>query len=101
MEKLGIEDLDFFRDFFERSNTRLKCLLVDLLGRVGGPEAADFLTEVFDEEFFTVRRRLARALGELGDGKAVPFLLKVRKDDPSEEVRKDAEHALKKLSIKK
>jgi HEAT repeat protein len=99
--KLGIPDFDQFSEFFKRSNTRLKCLLVDLLGRLRDPRAVDFLARVFEDEFFTVRCRAAKALGELGDLKAISALLKAQKEDPSEEVQKEAILALKKLDAKK
>ncbi|MGA1844524.1 MAG: HEAT repeat domain-containing protein, partial [bacterium] len=37
------------------------------------------------------------ALGNLGDPRAIPALRRLRKEDPSEEVRKEATAALKKL----
>lgn len=97
LEKLGIDDLDLFMKIFRQSNTRLKCLLVDLLGRTGNEGAADLLMSLFEEEFLNVRIRAARALGELKIPRAIPVLLKVRKNDPSNEVRKEAALALKKL----
>lgn len=101
LEMLGIPDGEYFSDFFGRSNTRIKCLLVDLLGRVRDPDMTDLLVGMLTEEFFTVRCRVAKALGELGDRKAIPFLLKAQKEDPSEEVKKSAAHALKKLDNRK
>jgi HEAT repeat protein len=101
LEKLGIPDLEYFCDFFKRSNTRLKCLLVELLGRLADPCAVDFLLEVLKDEFFTVRCQAAKALGKLGGRKAVSGLLVAQKDDPSEDVHKEATLALKKLNAKK
>jgi HEAT repeat protein len=101
LEKLGIPELDYFCDFFKRSNTRLKCLLVDLLGRLADLRAVGFLSDVLKDEFFTVRCRAARALGKLGDRKAISVLLTAQKEDPSEEVQKEATLALKKLNAKK
>ena len=101
VEKLGIPDLDFFFNFLKRANTRLKCLLVDMLGRLKDPHAVDYLVRIFEDEFFTVRCRVAKALGELGDNKAIPPLLKALKGDPSEEVQKEATLALKRLKANK
>jgi len=101
IEKLGISDRDFFSDFFARSNTRIKCLLVDLVGRLGDQYMIEFLAKVLEEEFFTVRCRAAKALGELGDLKAIPVLIKTQKEDPSEEVKREAALALKKLDARK
>jgi HEAT repeat protein len=56
---------------------------------------------VLKDEFFTVRCRAARALGKLGDRKTIPVLLNAQKEDPSEEVQKEATLALKKLNAKK
>jgi HEAT repeat protein len=97
LEKLGIPDMDIFRDLFKRSNARLKCRLVDLLSRLRDPGIVDFLMEVLKEEFFTVRCWAVRALGESGLRKAIPSLVKVQKEDPSKEVRKEAGLALKKI----
>ncbi len=101
LERLGIPELDFFCDFFKRSNTRLKCLLVDLLGRLADMRTVDFLSDVLRDEFFTVRCRAARALGKLGDRKTTSVLLAAQKEDPSEEVQKEATLALKKLNAEK
>ena len=101
LEKLGIPDFDFYYEFFKRSNTRLKGLLVDVLGRLKDPSALDYLVKSLKDEFFTVRCRAAKALGELGDRKAIPNLLKVQKEDPSEEVQKEAALALKRLDALK
>lgn len=101
LEKLGIPDLEFFFDFLKRANTRLKCLLVDMLGRLKDPSAVDYLVGIFGDEFFTVRCRAAKTLGELGDRKAIPALLKALKEDPSEEVQKEATRALKRLKASK
>lgn len=101
LEKLGLTDLDYYFDFLKRSNTRLKCILVELTGRLGNREAVDYLIAILEDEFFTVRACAAKALGELMDRKAIYPLLRSQKEDPSEEVRKEAARALKKLdSIK-
>jgi HEAT repeat protein len=57
----------------------------------------EFLFGIMDQEFFTVRCWIARALGDLGDRRAIPHLRRLQKEDPSEEVRKEASAALKKL----
>jgi len=101
VEKLGVSDYAFYYDFFARSNTNLKCHLVDILGRLKNSDTLDFLARVLDDEFFTVRASAAKALGELGDKKAIPYLLKAQKADPSEEVQKEATLALKKLDALK
>ena len=88
---------DLFRDLFKRSNARIKCRLVDLISRLCDPGMEDFLMEILKEEFFTVRCWAVRALGESGVRKAIPALLKVQKEDPSKEVRKEAGLALKRI----
>ncbi|MGA1794476.1 MAG: HEAT repeat domain-containing protein [bacterium] len=97
LETLGIPDLVAFAEHFRRSNARLKCRLIALLGRLREPGMVEFLTGILDEEFFTVRCWIAKALGNLGDPRAIPPLRRLRKEDPSEEVRKEATAALKKL----
>lgn len=101
VKKLGIPELDDFFAFFGRCNTRLKGLLVDTMGRLKDPGVMDCLIKVLEDEFFTVRCRAARALAELGDVKAIPALHKSQKDDPSEEVRREAALALKRLNRNK
>jgi len=97
LERLGIPDLVPFAEHFRRSNARLKCRLVALLGRLRKPGMVEFLTGILDQEFFTVRCWVAKALGDLGDRRAIPPLRRLQKEDPSEEVRKEAAAALKKL----
>jgi HEAT repeat protein len=97
LEKLGFADLDYFFQVFYTFNTRIKCALVDLIGRTGDERAVDHLTSILLEEFYTVRCRAARALGEIKDRQAIPALLQAHREDPSEEVRKAAAMALKKL----
>lgn len=97
LERLGIPDPVSFAEHFRRSNARLKCRLIALLGRLRKPGIVEFLTGILDEEFFTVRCWIAKALGNLGDPRAIPALRRLRKEDPSEEVRKEATAALKKL----
>lgn len=99
VEKLGITDMEFFYDFLKRSNTRIRCMLVDVLGRSKKPNALDYLVRIMGDEFFVVRRQAAKALGELGNPAAIPPLLKTQKDDPSEEVRMEAARTLKKLDM--
>lgn len=101
LEKLGISDVEFFDGFFERCNAKLKCLLVDAIGRLKQPHLTDFLIKVIENDFFTVRSRAAKALGEIGGKKAFHALLMAQKNDPSEEVRKEAAIALQKLDAKK
>ena len=55
------------------------------------------LMKILEEEFFTVRCWAVRALGESGARKAIPALVKVQKEDPSKEVRKEAGLALKRI----
>lgn len=97
LEKLGFADLDYFFQVFYTFNTRIKCALVDLVGRTGDERAVEHLTSILLEEFYTVRCRAARALGEIKDRQAIPALLQAHREDPSEEVRKAAAMALKKL----
>ncbi|MGA1791047.1 MAG: HEAT repeat domain-containing protein, partial [bacterium] len=97
LERLGIPDLDLFYTHFNRSNTRLKCRLIDLLGRIRDQRTVDLLIQLLDENFCTIRCLAARALGELGDPKATAPLLRIQKKDPSEEVREEASRAVKKL----
>ncbi|MBN2374666.1 HEAT repeat domain-containing protein [bacterium] len=101
LEKLGIPDLEFFYDFFRRSSTMLKCRLVELLGRLKGHDVVEFLTRLLQNEFFTVRCSVAKALGEIRDPMAIPSLLKIQKEDPEDDVRREAALALKKLEAGK
>jgi HEAT repeat protein len=97
LERLGVPDLEAFERYFARGSSRLKGLLVDLLGRIRQRSAGSFLTGALRQEFFTVRARAARALGELGDGAAVAALRQAYREDPSEEVRREVSAALKHL----
>jgi HEAT repeat protein len=99
--KLGIPDMKYYFDFLGRGNTKIKGILVDLLGRLKEKNAVDYLCSIMENEFFTVRVRMAKTLGEINDRRAIPCLLKVFKEDPSEEVRREAAGALKRLDAKK
>ncbi|MGA1791399.1 MAG: HEAT repeat domain-containing protein [bacterium] len=101
LEKLGVPDPDFFYSYFKRSNTRLKCRLIELFARLKDPRMVDFLIRILDEEFFTVRCWVAKALGGLGNPNAISPLLRIQREDPSDEVRKEAALALKRLEAKK
>ena len=92
MNKKGV----FFR-FLKRSNTRLKSLLIGLLGRTGNKDAVPLAVTILEDEFFTVRADAAKALGELNDTRAITPLLRAQKSDPSEEVQREAALALKRL----
>jgi HEAT repeat protein len=98
---LGVPDFDFFSVFFARCNTRLKCRLIDLLGRLSDRRYSSFLAAALEKEFFTVRARAARALGELGDRAVVGPLVRAQREDPSEEVQREAALALRKLDARK
>jgi len=100
LERLGIPDFEYFFEFFGRSSTRLKCMLVDLLGRIKNPGMTNFLIYVLSGEFYVVRARAAKALAEMEDKRAINALLRAQKEDQSEEVRKEATRALKKLDLK-
>jgi len=98
LERLGIPDLDLFNTHFNRFNSRLKCRLIDLLGRIKDQRTVDLLIRLLDDHSYTIRCLAARALGELGDTRASAPLLRIRKKDPSEEVREEASRAVKKLN---
>jgi len=100
LEKLGIPDCDAFHTFFRRCNTRLKCRLIEVLGRLKEPRTIDLLINVLQEEFCTIRCLAARALGESGDRRAIPPLLRLQKVDTREEVRKETALALKRLEAR-
>lgn len=97
VEQLGLVELDSFFDFLKRSNTRLRCRLVALLGRLRPNNALAHVISLLETDFFTVRAAAARCLGELGDEKAIPSLLVARKEDPSDEVRREAARSLRSL----
>ncbi|MGA1839301.1 MAG: HEAT repeat domain-containing protein [bacterium] len=98
IEKLGIPDFNFFYDFFELSNARIKCLLINLLCNVDESYLLDLLEKIIDEEeFFEVRLLAVKVLGKLKDKKAASILNRAWKEDPNEEVRKEACVALKKF----
>jgi HEAT repeat protein len=101
LERIGVDDFDFYTDFLRRANSRLRCLLVELLGRLRDPAALNCLVGVLENDFFTVRCRAARALAELGDPRAVAVLVRSQREDPSEEVRREAALALTKLGTNK
>ena len=96
--RIGVPDLSGFFRFFTRCNTRLKSILLALLGRTGNRDALPFLTTILLEEFFVVRTEAARALGMLDDPRAIAPLLLAQRNDPSEEVRHVATLALKRLN---
>ncbi len=98
LERLGIPDYEHFAIFFERCNTPVKKILVDLIGKIRCSQSLDFLLSVLEKDFFSVRVRAAKALGEIGDEKAIMPLTKILKDDPSEEVQLEAARALRKLN---
>ncbi len=97
LERLGIPDMEQFDQIFRRSSSRFKVLLVGAIGRIRNPDHIAFLRRVLKEEFFTVRRQAAKALGECGNDRDIPALLAVQRDDPSEEVRREALVALQRL----
>lgn len=98
IEKLGIPDFNFFYDFFELSNARIKCLLVNLLCKIDESYLLELSEKIIDEEeFFAVRLHTVKILAKLKDKKAVSILCKACKEDPSEEVRNEACLALKKF----
>lgn len=100
LEKLGIPDLNSFYSFFKQSDARLKCRLINLISRHKESYLVDFLNRIiYEEEFFAVRRHAVMMLGELRDKKATSALIKVKKEDPDEEVRKEACLALKNFEI--
>jgi len=101
LEKLGIPDLEFYFDFLKRCNTRIKCLLVDVVGRMRNSRALPYLEKILEDEFFTVRARAAKALGEIGFWSATPALIKAQREDPSLEVQREAALALKRLDAQK
>lgn len=101
LEKMGIPDFLYFSTFITRCNSRLKCILVDLLGRLRKTDSVDLLLQILQDDFYTVRIRAAKSLGEIGNRKAIPHLLKAQKDDPCIEVRKEATSALKILDMQK
>ncbi len=97
IERLGAPDMETFADYFSKSGGAIKGLMVDVLGRVGDPSFVPFLIRVLEDEFFTVRAKAAHALSLIGDSRAIAHLIRSQKDDPSEEVRKEAARSLKKL----
>lgn len=99
LEKTGIGDLDLLSKFLERSTTRLKCLFMDLLGKVGNPAAVDCLIATLEHDFYLVRSHAAKALGEIGDQKSITPLIKA-KSDPCQEVSAEATLALNKMGHK-
>ena len=101
IRQLGIPDMDSFCKYFKQSHVRLKCRLIDLLSHIKNQGSIEFLVSCLNEEFFTVRCWAARALGNLKDRRAIPYLLKIQKEDPSKEVRKEATHALKRIGSRK
>jgi HEAT repeat protein len=97
LEHLGIADLEQFEQVFKRSSSRFKVQLVSAVGRMRNPDHLPFLRRILKEEFFTVRRQAAKALGECGGDREIPALLEAQRDDPSEEVRREAQIALQRL----
>ncbi len=97
LEKLGIPDLGQFEQFLTKANTQLKCLLMDLLGRLDDPKATSCLVKSLEEDFSSVRRHAARALGNVGSPKSIPPLERAKMEDQDEEVKKEADKALKKI----
>ncbi|MGA1844809.1 MAG: HEAT repeat domain-containing protein [bacterium] len=100
LEMLGIPDSDQFQTIYTRSNTRLRCSLIDLAVTLKDTRVVDFLCEALDKEIPVIRSRIVTALGELGDKKATPMLRRIKKEDPDKGVRKDAGRALKRLPKK-
>ncbi len=98
IEKLGLGDLEYFYNFLKCSNNRLKCLLVEILGRIEGNEGARFLAMLLKDELDMARSRAAEALGRVGDERAIPALLAVQRNDVSENVRKEAARAIRKIN---
>jgi len=97
IEKLGLPELDPYFAFMKRSNTRLRCRLVAMLGRLRPKEAVPQVISLLETDFFTVRAAAARCLSELGDERAIAPLLAAKKEDPSDEVRREAARALRTL----
>jgi HEAT repeat protein len=98
IEKLGVPDFNFFNNFFELSNTQLKCHLINLISKLNESYLLDFLEKIIDEEeSFKVRAHAINLLGKLKDKRAASILSKARREDPNKEVRKEACVALKKI----
>jgi HEAT repeat protein len=97
LEKLGIPDIQQFEEFLTKANTQLKCLLMDLLGRLDDPKAADCLIRSLEQDFYSVRVHAARALGNVGSPDSIPPLERAKMEDQDEDVKKEADEALKKI----
>lgn len=62
-------------------NLKLRGLAVDVLGRMGNPEAISYLRQAVDDTDEDVRTRIAFALGKLGDAGGVPVLVGLLQDE--------------------
>jgi HEAT repeat protein len=71
---------------------------VELLGWIGDPAAQGRLLTALESEHEEVRAQAAWALGELGDPAASRALAAVVSEDPSSDVRLQAQHALAHLA---
>jgi HEAT repeat protein len=70
---------------------------VELLGWIGDPAAQEELLAALQSEHADVRAQAAWALGELGDPAASQALAAIVSEDPSSEVKLQAQHALARL----
>ncbi len=77
---MGAEAVPVLIDAFEDDNVRLRLVVVDILGTVGGPDALKALIGALEDPEPRVRWRATNALGRLGDRAAVPGLLELLED---------------------
>jgi HEAT repeat protein len=70
---------------------------MDLLGRLDDPKAADCLIRSLEQDFYSVRLHAARALGNVGSPDSIPPLERAKMEDQDDDVKKEADEALKKI----
>ncbi len=80
LRTMGAEAVPVLIDAFDDDNLRLRSVIVDILGTVGGPDALSALIGALQDGEPRVRWRAINALGRLGDEAAVPGLLALLED---------------------
>ena len=87
------QDLDPIVQQMKNLDPDVRYKLVEVIGKIGGPQAVVALIKALKDDHHKVRREAADELGQIGDPSAIPALIEALKDE-SREVRREAADAL-------